>query len=178
MDILDKTSCGANCKKRRADAVRMVVVHRTDVGADAEETAKWFAANPRYTRGKMPYHAVVHRDGRVEQAVALARIAPGAGVVNKVAVQVAVKGDPRKEPLSPKQAASLVKVCKDLCSWIGVVDVRGHDEIKGGRADPDKSCPGEHLNMDGLREAVREDFAAWDTDELEDRMEQAGWKVY
>jgi hypothetical protein len=70
---------------------------------------------------------------------------------------VALLGDFRREPPTPAQRAILPCVCAALLAQLGrdVDALHGHDELQGGSRDPDKECPGRHLSIDALRDAVR-----------------------
>jgi hypothetical protein len=177
MALLDRTYLGKTCKGRRLDAIELVVVHRSGVGSTAEELAKWFSDNPQYTGGKPPYHVFIRADGTKELLVRLGKIAPGAIIANKTGVQVALEGDFRKHSATPEQATALKEVCLDLCGFIGSVNIEGHDEIDGARADPNKACPGKCLNMDGLRSLVTEYFEPWPEREALDRLKEKGWVI-
>lgn len=176
MEILKKVQLGSNCKRRSISAVKFLVIHRIGIGIDAEEIAAWYAANPQYTGGKMPYHTIIKRDGTVEQAVSLNKVAPGATFLNYNGIQIALVGDFRKAPPTPAQAEALVKVAKELCNWMGTPAIVGHTEVQGASANPNKVCPGKHLNLSGLRDLVYLSFNPNTPGDISG-MEKRGWVV-
>jgi hypothetical protein len=177
MEVLNKTSLGLACRRRRVDSIKQVVVHRNTVGKNALEIAEWYAKNPKYTGGKMPYHVVIQRDGTVEQAVGFGRVAPGAAGMNQTGIQITLVGDFRRHLPTPEQAFALYQCCKDSARFIGTVNIIGHTEKRPSAVDPDKECPGRLLNMDGLRKHVLEDFEPWDTNQMVGELTKRGWKI-
>lgn len=143
-----------------------VVVHRIEVsqedpsyGDDPSEIMRFFATHPvgrEATGGVMPYALVIDSAGAVTQCVPLDRVAPHARAFNPTTIGVACVGDFRKRPTTEAQHRSLVAVCAQLAQELGldVANVQGHDELAGASRDPSKQCPGAHLSMPRLRDAV------------------------
>lgn len=130
---------------------------------DAAEIASFFQEFPPI--GKMAYHLIVKEDGKIEQALPLHYNAPGAINLNPNFIQVGVVGNFKKKPPTVAQGLALSRLCTSLCRVIGTMDVRGHVETEGAYSDPSKQCPGEHLNMAGLRATVIKEYDK--ADELE-----------
>jgi hypothetical protein len=160
MMVVDRIEACADGRIRPVDPHqrRVVIVHRTGMGADAAAVSRAFQSHPEAgaaTGYQMPYTIVIRRDGVAEQALRIGDAGPHARAWNLTGIGVAVVGDPRHEPLPPVQYTSLVAVCATLAGWLGgAVTVRGHDELRRASGDPQKQCPGEYLPMQRLREDV------------------------
>jgi hypothetical protein len=113
----------------------------------------WADRPGSYSGGETPYHLLVRTDGTIDQCLEIGDMGSHARRWNTSALGVAVVGDFRSHPPTAKQWDSLVDICALLLSW-GCC-VRGHDEMLGA-GNPDKRCPGRHLDMAQLRESVTE----------------------
>ncbi len=174
----DLTRLSTSEKKRDVSGVKYLVVHRSHLAETGEITAEWFKTHDEGGTGrKIPYHIYIRKDGTIEQLVPFGRIAPGATSLNKTGIQIALCGDLRQYPPTPKQAEALGKVLQDLTSWLGKVRIVGHTEIPGTSSDPTKECPGKHLNMDGVRKLAEENYVAWNKAEANALLREKGWVV-
>lgn len=153
-------------RRQQAD-IRAVVIHRIQVSLEASdfddspaEIARFFREHPlgrSATGGDMPYPVLIDPDGRVLQTVPLRYITPHARHLNPTSIGLACIGDFRATPMASQQQQSLVNVCTAAVRAFALdaQAVVGHDELGGsGTRDPDKECPGRHVSMDALREAV------------------------
>ena len=158
-------------KRRHLSEIQGVVVHRIGPQGtyngklwsmrSAEEIAEFFNNFPPI--GKMAYHFIVTENGYVEQALPLTYVAPGAINLNPKFVQVGVVGDFRKKGPSAVQGMALNRFTAALCKMLGTMDVRGHMETEGASSDKSKECPGDHINMAGLRANVIDMYDKADT---------------
>lgn len=144
-------------RTRHIDRIRRVVVHRCSVtaasggthGDDPGQVAEWFRQSMRWPGH--PYHFQVSRRGLVWQCNALDARTYGAAGWNTSSVHVSVVGDFRSEAPAAEQLRVLALLLSDLLSAHGSEpwSVCGHGEL-----NPLKRCPGRHLSMGTLREAV------------------------
>lgn len=151
---------------RAREAICGVVVHRIEVsqedssyGDTAEEVARFFREHPvgvKATGGEMPYPLLIDAEGIITQTVPLLRVTPHARAHNPTTIGVGCIGDFRARQPSPVQHRSLLRLCAHLVRELrlSASALRGHDELAGGSADPDKICPGEGLSPTRLREDV------------------------
>lgn len=156
------SATGGEFKRRHMDEVSGVVIHRIGPGGKYKdkywpmttgaEIAEFFRNFEPI--GKMAYTFVIREDGKVEQCLPLSYISPAGKILNRGFVHIALVGDFRKKPIAPKQAAALEALTLSLCRTFGTRDVRGHMETKGASSDSKKECPGDRLNLAGLRETV------------------------
>lgn len=154
-------------KPRPEGDITGVVVHRIQVsqedpsyGDDAREVLRFFREHPigvKATGGEMPYPILIDAAGGVTQTLPLCCVSPHAVSHNPSTVGVALIGDFRREPPAPAQRLVLPWVCASLLLQLGATPehLHGHDELTGASRDPDKECPGRHLNMDVLRGEVK-----------------------
>lgn len=151
---------------RTRDAIQGVVVHRIEVSQedstyrdDPFDVLRFFREHPigvGATGGDMPYPVLITPDGRVTQTLPLLRISPHAVRHNPTTIGVAALGDFRREPPSALQREALVWVCAALlaqCQHEAPI-LFGHDELSEATRDPNKECPGRHLDMNALRAEV------------------------
>ncbi len=151
---------------RTPAAVRSLVVHRIEVSQEdprfrdtPEDVARFFREHPlgvQATGGNMPYPVLIDGSGRITQTVPLGRITPHAKSHNPHSIGIGLLGDFRCQVPSKAQYASLVQLLGSLAAELGLPPecIRGHDELLGGSADPNKECPGCHLPMAKLRDDV------------------------
>tara|TARA_R100000234_G_scaffold37634_1_gene22268 strand:+ start:1762 stop:2322 length:561 start_codon:yes stop_codon:yes gene_type:complete len=143
-------------RRRDFESVTKLIVHRIggELGKDAIEIAKSFQDTRRfkagaYTDGNMPYHFIITRHGRVQQALTLGDHAPHAKRFNSTGLAVALIGDFRVYPPSFEQYEALKRFAG---FWrLYGLEVHGHTELHGASSDPNKACPGHLLNMQKLR---------------------------
>lgn len=143
-------------RRRDFESVSKLIVHRIggELGKDAIEISKAFQDTRKYkagsyTGGHMPYHFVINRDGRVQQALTLGDNAPHAKRYNSTGVAVALIGDFRVYPPSFEQYDALKRFAG---FWrLYGLEIHGHDELHGASSDPNKACPGHLLPMGKLR---------------------------
>ncbi len=141
-------------RRRKLKYISYLVIHRTmDLPikeiAEAYQDMTEFAAGS-YTGGTFPYHFLLEKGGQICQCLPLTFIGLASGKLNKSGIQVALAGDLRKAPPTPKQAESLVSLCRELRKAFPV-EVVGHTEKKGTSKDPNKVCPGSRLDLVALR---------------------------
>ena len=105
----------------------------------------------------MPYPLLIDSVGRLTQTVPLRVVTPHARSFNPQGLGVGCIGDFRQRPPTAAQYATLVRTVAHLLErcGLGPEAIRGHDELSGGSADPDKICPGQHLPLPALRTAVQ-----------------------
>jgi len=136
----------------------MIMVHRCTMGETAEAVAEGYRTvrgAREATGGKMPYAVVVYRDGTVVQSASLTDITPHAAAYNRRAIGVACIGDFRLSPPAQEQWDSLIWVLHRLRDWSGHrLSVHGHTEFTRATRDASKQCPGRHLSMALVRDAV------------------------
>jgi len=143
-------------RRRDFESVTKLIVHRIggELGKDAIEISKAFQDTRKYkagsyTGGHMPYHFVINRAGRVQQALTLGDNAPHAKRYNSTGVAVALIGDFRVYPPSFEQYEALKRFAG---FWrLYGLEIHGHDELHGASSDPSKACPGHLLPMSKLR---------------------------
>ena len=143
-------------KQRPLALIEYQIIHRIDVGETGVEVAEFFTDPKWHTAGRMPYHFVVLRDGRIDYCVALDKIGDAAIGTNRAGIQIAVVGDFRKHPVRPRQSEALVELCTALSEFTGKSMIEGHTDQTGRSGDINKVCPGKHLNVAGLRLEVRD----------------------
>lgn len=135
--------------------ITQVLIHRIEVGATAEETKQFFEKDrPKWSGGKTPYHFLIQESGRIEQMVRLSQIGPHAKKYNSSSIAIALVGDFRKKEPSKEQMKSLKLLATELMYHLSIKKLWGHDELKGSSSDPNKKCPGKHIDMDDLRDTV------------------------
>lgn len=141
-----------------------IVVHRIgrELGTTCEELAAAFkdTSTPQspgsFTAGQFPYSFFIDPDGEVHQTLYIEDVSWHARRWSYPGLGVAVSGDFRVEPLSPKQYTALVSLCSLLAYFLRVYNLVGHTELKNASRDPEKECPGKFLDMDALRTEVAE----------------------
>ena len=145
---------------RNVTDIKYLVVHRIDVGGGTPrgigeffETYIW--DGQLLTGGKMPYHIIVEVDGKVTKCVPLLMVAPGANKLNKPGIQIGVVGDFRKHKPTKAQQVSLLCLVKELAERFEGIELIGHDEEPTGTVMKSKVCPGKHLRLVELKDAVR-----------------------
>jgi len=142
-------------KIMRQQAIKHVVVHRTLPDGTAKDVHHRFVHGDLrdVTGGQNPYHFVIESGGACVQVMALNEEGAHARMWNPCSLGVAIMRDMRKTPPDPRQYQTLLSLLQYLCLWIGGVTgvVFGHDELRGASKDPDKECPGRHLDMMRLR---------------------------
>ena len=175
----DLTRVSEREAKRDVSRLTHIVLHRSHLAETGEATAEWFKTHDEGGTGrKVPYNIYIRKDGTIEQLVPFSRVAPGAGVLNKTGIQVALCGDLRQYPPTPKQAMALGKVLQDLTSWLGKkAKIVGHTEVEGTSSDPTKECPGKHINLDGVRKLAEENYVPWHPAQADDLFREKGWVV-
>lgn len=158
---MDHTASALDPKhgQRTLKQIQYLVVHRTldgsinDLIRAFKDTTK-FAAG-WYTGGKFPYHFIIDRNAALHQMLPLTRIGPAAkATLNLAGIHVAVQGDFRKERPTEDQLYTLRDVCIDLLEAMPALQLGGHTEFAGASDDPNKQCPGKHLDMNSLRAFV------------------------
>lgn len=150
-----------------------VAIHRlaTSLGSTADEISRSFQRRGgRYSAGaytghEMPYTLVVTRLGDIQQALPLSEVGPHARRFSASMIGVAVLGDFRTESPGNEQWSRVRELSAWLCLWCrkNGAAVYGHDELPGGSADPEKSCPGKLWDMHRMRLEVsreRQDLVA------------------
>jgi hypothetical protein len=173
--IIDISKQVDDGKKRIRDfsAVDTIAVHRvgwilkrdgslsSKIGDTAEEICEAFTSNPevsKYTGGEIAYTLMVERDGTIKQCLPVDEIGAHARRWNKQAIGVACIGDFRHEEMGPDQRSALEDLLTLLCLSFNLDPlraIRGHDELPGGSANPEKRCPGNRLIMGDLRRSVK-----------------------
>jgi N-acetyl-anhydromuramyl-L-alanine amidase AmpD len=136
----------------------MQIHHRISVFPDMHlkvnqiKLVDFFAKPEQKTGGLFPYHFLVTKTGAVLQFVRLSRTALGAGKYNTTSINVAWEGDFRKELLHAMQWNTGVLLTRALGRWSETI--KGHSDLSGASADPNKVCPGPFLSLDELQKAA------------------------
>jgi len=135
-----------------------------NLGETAAEISDHFTGkNPKYpgvaraTKGENAYTIMIGKLGQAWQCLPLGDIGHHARRWSYKTIGIAVIGDPRYVDLTHEQYWALVDTCSLVSRVLGTSsdEIHGHDELKGGSSDKNKSCPGRLLDMDQLRYAVR-----------------------
>lgn len=159
IDVIKQCDDGKPAVRDLAN-VTMLAIHRIDRWGTAIDICKRFTTDPevmKYTGGEVPYTFFVGEAGEVWQALPLADIGRHARRWNVPAIGIAVIGDFRKDVPPAVQLTKLEALCFELIKALGITpdDVKGHDELPDGSADPTKRCPGKNLSMDHLRSKLK-----------------------
>lgn len=143
--------CGPFKRRRRLGDVDGIVIHRSSIGVDAEDTANQL----RRLRsvGSMAYHFLVMDDGTVQQAAPLDIITPHARSYNARNLAVAIHGDFTKHEPTDEQWWAAVFLCNTLMTLfcMNPGDLDGHTSLPSATADPRKRCPGDLWPMEAFR---------------------------
>lgn len=138
--------------------IQGIAIHR--FGLELADSAcgilAFYRANPEWTGGQMPYTLVFHQDGRIEQALKLSEVGPHARRWSAPMIGCAFLGDFRKHPPTRAQWTAAVDVFANISAWLGLVNIKRHDQLPGGSSDPNKKCPGEFFNVEDLALEVSE----------------------
>ena len=135
---------------RDVNSIRHLVLHRNSVKTKAVDFARWFRDEGHEWTGskKMSYHFVVRKDGVIEQAVPLDRIAPAAKGMNSTGIQVCVVGDFTQKKPTKAQVASVTELLFRLRRAFPKAEVVGHS--------PSKPCPGPLFPLEAVKREVEE----------------------
>lgn len=159
---------GLTYTTRNAQAIKCICIHRCGVGATSRDITLAFRDTTRfapgsYTSGKHPYHLIITREGAIEQCLPISYVAPAAlKRLNESGIHIALVGDMRASPPTPAQALALIELCGTLqTAFNWKLEVRGHTETAGSSNDPNKECPGAHLNLNGLRATLNEEYVLY-----------------
>jgi len=187
VQISDFTSCCVGARPRPSRLQSLVWIHRIgkDAGVNAKEIAHFFihGEGSAVTGGNMAYHYIVTLE-RVEQALPLTQQGAHARRWgNAHGIGIAVSGDFRFRPATPKQWALTVSLCADLVPFMGRhsatmfamlpsalrhgVPVVGHGEVPGAYGATSQreqpmgayACPGRHWPMHSFRADVSRELA-------------------
>lgn len=187
-------------QRRDTEAIQGIMLHRCGVdlkanvviGYDAVAICDAFtglrpewAAVAKVTGGQNPYTFLVGGDlgpaqynGKIWQALPLDEIGHHARRFSSSFMGVALIGDMRVTAPSPRQWLAAVDLVADLCLMFNKATRRifGHGELAHGSKGHGKSgaCPGEHLDMDAFREAVRNQMRIKVRQDAYWRLEQGG----
>lgn len=109
------------------------------------ELARIFRGNPGLgTARRTPYHIfITYPDGIIEQILPLCLRGAHALAHNNKSWGICTGGEGGL--LTERQRGSLVWVCRALYLLNGERAIIGHDELIGGKRDPNKVCPGYDL---------------------------------
>lgn len=140
------------------------------------------------TGGRLAYHFLVLRDGRVQQGIALWHRGAHGIVANSCSWAIATVGDFRTEPLTQPQEDSLARLAALLLPCNGGLRGVGHGDVREAYGDHvDKSpggidaCPGKFLNVEHIcfRAYARlpPDWSTWGEDRINGLMEAAGISI-
>jgi N-acetyl-anhydromuramyl-L-alanine amidase AmpD len=138
------------------DTAVEICAHFTGKVKQYPEVAKATGGQIAYTFMISGDHGDRGYDGMIWQCLPLSDVGHHAKRFSKRAVGIAVIGDPRVKPCSPKQYNSLIWLCSKIVSAIHQPpgQVRGHMELPNASSDPTKECPGELLPMIEVRRDV------------------------
>ena len=144
--------------------------------------AQAFRQNALLGTGKrVPYHVLILDDdkGTAQQLLPMSIRGSHARGYNRFSWAVAVVGEGR--PPSPPQRERLVQI---LAAWLpanGGLRVKGHMELPGASADPNKSCPGPWINPtvlgDEAKRILPPSWRTWDTMFYRIWLESLGFRV-
>ena len=153
---------------RTETAITKLVIHRT-LGTTGREMAKEFEDTRKfmggwYTGGKTPYHFFVRADGTIDQCLPLLWVGPAAlPRLNRCGIHIALGGNFSKESPTALQMSATIDLCVLLQNvFKDELEIRGHTEYPGASSDPEKACPGAHLDMENLRMVVTQKLAMLD----------------
>lgn len=153
---------------------RYVVVHTSDSTApeiDIRDITKWHQANGWRSCG---YHYVIldanrhdkSRDGEVQTGRVEGEVGAHCKGLNHQSIGICLIGDGDQDPPTEAQWKALVELCSDICLRhnLKARHVIGHREINrlvdgqivSRRYRTSKTCPGAKIDLDELRDAVRE----------------------
>jgi hypothetical protein len=147
-------------KTRKISDISCLVLHHFGLADTARQMIKQFDDGRKYQPGyytgrKTPYHFFIRKTGIIEQCLPLTFIGPASKKLNKPGIQIALAGDFTKDPPTPNQAIAVANLCIMLeDAFRGRLEVLGHTEQSGTSSDPEKNCPGHHLNLQGLRREI------------------------
>ena len=169
--VIDSTKlCTAN-KPLSYDAIKYLIIHRTDLEDKATGNDNPIANNlltgtelvSRFknpllgTCGLIPYHFLIRYPyGQVEQLLPLSRRGAHAIGYNYQSIGVAVVGRLDLGPASNDQYMTLVMICADLARINKGLIIVGHTDLPGASADKNKHCPGKYLDISKLRYDVEQ----------------------
>lgn len=158
-------------RERDLSAITTLAIHRVGIdklqnlvlGLDAVAICQRFISDPevaKYTGAEVPYTFIIggehgDYDGLIWQCLPISDVGAHARRWSTPAVGIACVGDFRVDPPSEAQRDSLVALCSVLEDCFGDLEIRGHDELKGGSSDPNKKCPGDKLHMGALRRDIK-----------------------
>ena len=155
LNKIDECAAGRVYKTRTPADIKGLVVHRNEEAEDAVGLADAFRTRPdlkEITGGQAPYHFVITRTGRIEQALPLDAIGAHVRGHNKSTIGICCIGDFRKHKQTAEQAKALHELCLQLLTAYGLpLDaVKGHSEFP----NVEKSCPGKYLDVAELRKTL------------------------
>lgn len=139
-------------RRRSIGQIKHLVIHRNALSDDPIAMAQRFRDPSLKTGGAFPYHFLVLDNETVYQCLPLTKIGEAASGLNTSGIQVCGIGDFRKSPPSSKQYNAMVDLCALLSGAANVIV--GHTELKGHSHDPNKVCPGKHLDLNKFRADV------------------------
>ena len=165
------------------DAVKYLIVHHSlSHWGDGESVVLWHTGPPPHRGWDRPgYHAVIGNgyptnrswkkrvysalaDGRVDRIVSEDLRVNGVLHGNRNALQVCLIGDLDRHDPTPAQMRALAGLLSEWCIKYRLNPHRailGHGEMQRmmGIEDYSKTCPGTHVDMDAVREAVHQRVA-------------------
>lgn len=151
-NLISKCVNGGN--PERTMSLSGLVLHRfgNEHIHDGVQVAELLRTLPEVGRC-MSYHFVIRRDGQIDQCLPLNRIGWHAMGHSKRMIGVALLGDFRQHKPTQEQMDSVVWMVQRFGQLLGRYDVVGHDELADGSKDPNKECPGKHLDV---RQVIRQ----------------------
>ena len=159
-DVISQCDDGKHRTRTPLLDIDTIAVHRIgkSLGEDAITICRRFTDDPevaKYTGGEVPYGWIIGAGGIIWQCLPISEVGAHARRWNKQAVGVACIGDFRKHDMPGVQYDSLIKLLAALqFGFPRDLAIKGHDELPGASADPNKKCPGDKLSMSNVRQSV------------------------
>lgn len=150
---------------RSLSRIDTIVIHRlglsvgrsyAEVIAAFKDTSRYGAGS--YTGGKFPYHLWLPTGpaGTAFQMLPLDVKGSHAVGYNRRSIGIALAGDFTEHPPTSSQLRTLETLCTVLSFWRGSLKIIGHTDDPRATRVEDKVCPGEHLSVKDLSNAVSE----------------------
>ena len=136
--------------KRSLEVVDQVVIHHSDTTSGSPEAYARYHVQKRGWPG-IGYHFVVQPSGKIYQTNKLETISYHAKGQNTRSVGICMTGDFDKQVLSADQLTSCVELIRYLNRRFDRdLAIAGHNQFS------EKSCPGNNVDVDLIRELVYE----------------------
>jgi hypothetical protein len=137
------------------------------------------------TGGATPYHALIRRNGTLDQMLRLSTRGAHATDVraepewyNWRSVAVAIAGNTDESPPTQGQTDTLIRVVSELLPLCG--ELVGHTDLPGASRDPHKRCPGRLIYLEDVQRVAVSRLPAgwkhWSRSEAKRSAAASGWE--